>query len=221
MNPRLSYIFGRALPLGVFGFIAIIQAELAFTGLASGLHGQLDVAGQLYLLNRVLTLGFFTFLFVIYLLRGRAVAKDHNPVAVAAAMVGSFALFSLPLVPGRAPVRQQALLVVSDLLLTAGILIALYSLSYLRRRFSLVPEARGLVRTGPYGVVRHPIYLGEILSGLGLVLPTAASPHLAIFLIFLAAQLTRMRFEEGVLSRTYPEYQAYARATPRLIPFIY
>ena len=53
--------------------------------------------------------------------------------------------------------------------LACGITWALYSLSYLGRRFSIVPEARGLVIDGPYRLARHPIYLGEILAGFGLV----------------------------------------------------
>jgi protein-S-isoprenylcysteine O-methyltransferase Ste14 len=41
-----------------------------------------------------------------------------------------------------------------------------------------------------------------------------------VFLIFVGAQLLRMRYEEAVLRRAYPEYDAYARRTARLIPFV-
>ncbi len=215
------FVFGRALPLGVFGFIVAVQGQLAMEGAGKAVSGQLDPAGELHVLNRVLTLAFFTFLLGIYVIRGQAAAKDHNPVAVAAAMTGSFILFSLPLVPGRTLAARPAVLATSNVLLTIGILIALYSLSYLRNHFSIVPEARGLITTGPYGIVRHPVYLGEIISGLGLILPTFPSLHFAVFLIFLAAQLARMHYEERVLVRTYPEYASYARSTPRLVPFLY
>jgi len=217
----LRFFFGRALPLGVFGFIVAVQGQLAMEGAGKAVSGQLDAAGELHVLNRVLTLAFFTFLLGIYVIRGQAVAKDHNPVAVAAAMTGSFILFSLPLVPGRTLAASPAILAASNVLLTIGILIALYSLSYLRNHFSIVPEARGLITTGPYGIVRHPVYLGELVSGLGLILPTFPSLQVAVFLIFLAAQLMRIRYEERVLARTYPPYAAYARSTPRLVPFLY
>ncbi len=217
----LRFLFGRALPLGVFGFIVAVQGQLAMEGAGKAVSGHLDAAGELHVLNRVLTLAFFTFLLGIYVIRGPAVAKDHNPVAVAAAMTGSFILFSLPLVPGRTLAASPAILAVSNVLLTIGILIALYSLSYLRNHFSIVPEARGLITTGPYGIVRHPVYLGELVSGLGLILPTFPSLQVAVFLIFLAAQLMRIHYEERVLARTYPPYAAYARSTPRLIPFLY
>jgi protein-S-isoprenylcysteine O-methyltransferase Ste14 len=76
------------------------------------------------------------------------------------------------------------------------------------------------VTSGPYELVRHPVYLGEILAGFGMVLPTIFSIHLLVFLVFVAAQLLRTYFEERVLRRAFPGYIGYARRTRRLIPFI-
>src|SRR5207253_109180 len=83
----------------------------------------------------------------------------------------------------------------------------------LRNRFSIVPEARGLVTTGPYHFVRHPIYLGEIIAGFGLVLPTVLSLHLLVFCIFLGAQVARTYFEERMMRTGYPTYEASAPRT--------
>jgi protein-S-isoprenylcysteine O-methyltransferase Ste14 len=52
------------------------------------------------------------------------------------------------------------------------------------------------------------------------VLPTLFSPHAVVFAIFLGAQVLRTYFEERVLRSTYPQYEAYARHTRRLIPFV-
>jgi protein-S-isoprenylcysteine O-methyltransferase Ste14 len=220
MNDRLSFIVGRALPIGVFGFLVAIQAELALAGVQNAFHGGMDRAQAMYLLNRFLTVAFFGFLVVIYAIRSKAIAKDHNPLAIAAAMVGSFVLYGLFLIPGQGRSTDIWVLAASDLSLAFGITWALYSLSYLGRRFSIVPEARGLVTSGPYRLARHPIYQGEIIAGFGLVLPTLLSLHAVVFVIFLAAQLARTYFEEGVLRSTYPQYEAYARHTHRLIPFV-
>ena len=220
MNDRASFIVGRALPIGVFGFLVAIQGELTLAGIQNAFHGNLDRAQSMYLLNRILTLAFFGFLVVIYAIRSKAIAKDHNPLAIAAAMVGSFVLYGLFLVPDQGRSTDIRVLAASDIGLAAGIIWALYSLSYLGRRFSIVPEARGLVTSGPYRFARHPIYLGEIIAGFGLVLPTFFSLHAVVFAIFLGAQILRTHFEERVLRSTYPRYEAYAKHTNRLIPFV-
>ena len=213
-------MLGRALPLGVFGFLVAIQGELAYAGLQQAFAGVMDRAQVMYLLNRVLTIAFFAFLLGIYTIRRKAVAHDHNPVAVAVALVGSFILYGIFLIPGQSRSTDISVLAASDMLLACGMIWALYSLTYLRNRFSIVPEARGLVTTGPYHFVRHPIYLGEIIAGFGLVLPTVLSLHLLVFGIFLGAQVARTYFEERMMRTVYPTYEAYARRTRRLIPFI-
>lgn len=221
MTARLSFIFGRALPLGVFGFLVAVEAELAVAGLSRLGQDGLDRGTAVYLINRLLTLAFYSFLFLMYLVRGRAVAKDHNPLAVTAALVGSFVLLALILVPGPPRSESLAVLTASNLCLALGMAQAIASLAYLRHRFSIVPEARGLVMSGPYRLVRHPIYLGEIVAGFGLVLPTVAGPHLLVYLVFVAAEVVRTYYEEGVLRRTYPEYATYAVRTRRLVPFLF
>ena len=222
MSNRASFIFGRALPLGVFGFLVAIQGELAFAGVQHALtHGDLDRAGAMYLVNRVLTVAFFTFLVAIYAVRSRAIAKDHNPVAIVAALTGSFVLYGLFLIPGQGRSTNLWVLAGSDLCLASGMTLALYSLTYLGKRFSIVPEARGLVTSGPYQLTRHPIYLGEIIAGIGLVLPTLFTMHILLFAVFLGAQIVRTYFEERILRTTYPQYEAYAAHTHRLIPFVF
>jgi len=220
MSERASFILGRALPLGVFGFLVAIQGQLAYSSIEHALRGELDRADSMYLLNRVLTVGFFAFLLAIYAIRSKAIAHDHNPVAIVAALVGSFILYALFLIPGQSRSTDVRMLALSDICLACGMIWALYSLSYLRNRFSIVPEARGLVTSGPYEVVRHPIYLGEIVAGFGLVIPTLFSLHMLVFALFLTAQLARTYFEERVLRTSYREYAAYARRTRRLIPFV-
>src|SRR5256884_4289061 len=220
MNDRASFIIGRALPIGVFGFLVAIQAELAFAGVQNASQGGLDRTQVMYLLTRIVTVPLCAFLVLIYAIRSKAIARDHNPVAIAAALVGSFVLYGLFLIPGQARSSDIWVLAGSYMFLACGITWSLYSLSYLGRRFSIVPEARGLVTSGPYQLTRHPIYLGEILAGFGLVLPTVLSLHAVVFAVFLGAQLARTYFEERVLRSTYPQYEAYARRTRRLIPFV-
>jgi protein-S-isoprenylcysteine O-methyltransferase Ste14 len=78
---------------------------------------------------------------------------------------------------------------------------------------------RGLVLRGPYRLVRHPVYLGELISAVGMLL---AKPHplvVILFAIFAMLQYGRTIYEERALRAAFPEsYPTYARRVPRLIP---
>jgi protein-S-isoprenylcysteine O-methyltransferase Ste14 len=79
-----------------------------------------------------------------------------------------------------------------------------------------------VVTTGPYAIVRHPMYAGIVpsLVGVGLWLgSTAAVLGAAVPILIL---MTRIIFEERVLRRTLPEYASYAsRVRWRLVPGIW
>src|SRR5439155_24345809 len=126
MNDRASFIIGRALPIGVFGFLVAIQAELAFVDVQSASQGGLDRTQVMYLLNRILTAAFFAFLVVIYAIRSKAIARDHNPLAIAAELVGSFVLYGLFLIQGQGRSRDIWVLAGSDMFLARDIVWALY-----------------------------------------------------------------------------------------------
>jgi protein-S-isoprenylcysteine O-methyltransferase Ste14 len=85
----------------------------------------------------------------------------------------------------------------------------------------MMAEARRLVTSGPYRFVRHPLYLAEELSVIGLFLQFASLWTAALFAVQIAFQLRRMHNEENVLTASFPEYAAYRRRTARLIPGIY
>ncbi len=78
-----------------------------------------------------------------------------------------------------------------------------------------------LVEGGPYAVVRHPVYSGGLLIGIGLSLalsPLALVPTAALALVW----GLKARVEEGFLRERYPGYDAYCERTRhRLIPYVY
>jgi protein-S-isoprenylcysteine O-methyltransferase Ste14 len=89
------------------------------------------------------------------------------------------------------------------------------------RSFSIMPQARRLVTTGPYGLVRHPLYMSEeiaVLGVMGLYLSPAALAIVAVHWIF---QLRRMANEEKVLLATFREYLVYAQTTPKFFPYYF
>jgi len=106
-------------------------------------------------------------------------------------------------------------------LMTAGVGFAIYALAHLGRSFSLMAEARHLVTDGPYASIRHPLYLGEAMSMIGLMLQYLSPLALLIVALQLSFQLMRMKNEEAVLADLFPEYEAYKVRTARLVPGVY
>ncbi len=99
-----------------------------------------------------------------------------------------------------------------------GLLLALWAQSTLGRSFGIAPADRGLVEGGPYRFVRHPMYLGELVSLAGAVVCAASAWNIVLILVVLLALLLRMRWEEQVISN----YAAYAGGVRwRLIPHIW
>lgn len=80
-----------------------------------------------------------------------------------------------------------------------------------------------LVQSGPYRLVRHPIYTSLLCLILGTGLITAPYPLLlASIAVFLAGTELRVRLEEGLLAATFGEaFRDYQRTTRRYIPFVW
>jgi len=86
----------------------------------------------------------------------------------------------------------------------------------------MAPADRGLRTGGAYRIVRHPLYAGELLCGLGYVVGNVSLGNGLIWLLLLGGQLLRIRWEERLLDKQYPDgYDAYRRQVPwRLLPFL-
>jgi protein-S-isoprenylcysteine O-methyltransferase Ste14 len=92
------------------------------------------------------------------------------------------------------------------------------TLSFLGRSLSVMPEARRLVSGGPYAIVRHPLYLCEILGVVAIVLQYRSSAAAALFSLIVVLQVARALWEETVLARAFPDFAAYRSRTPFLLP---
>jgi protein-S-isoprenylcysteine O-methyltransferase Ste14 len=92
-------------------------------------------------------------------------------------------------------------------------------LANLGKSYSIMPEARRLVTSGPYAVARHPLYAAEIITIIGSAIqfqqPWAGLLAAGVVVLLVA----RSRFEEQVLSEAYPEYAQY-RARVKRFGFI-
>jgi protein-S-isoprenylcysteine O-methyltransferase Ste14 len=103
-------------------------------------------------------------------------------------------------------------------LVTLSAFLSLASLVWIGRLFGLRPALRGLVTTGPYGLVRHPLYLAYMVSDVGYELNESNAGTLVIMFVGWSCLLYRIHAEEHVLSQA-PRWGAYMRAVRyRLFP---
>lgn len=117
----------------------------------------------------------------------------------------------------RAP-PNLALNLLAVIVSVAANVMCVVTVGFLGRSLSVMPEARRLVQSGPYGIVRHPLYLFEILSTAAVALQYRSLPAVALLLIAIALQMARGLCEEDVLARAFPDFAAYRSRTSFLLP---
>ena len=206
-------VFSRVLPALFFSLF--LARQLLFVW--DSLHNIHQASDYLFVIQQLLALAYFTMLVVLYSTRLPRIGTDHRAAVVFIAFTGTFSAIAAPFMPGGS--HREGLVLVADILATAGLAYSVWGLAYLRRSFSIVPEARRLVTGGPYSLSRHPVYLGEILAAVGINLATAGWPGALLILYFIVCELLRIRWEEGVLARAFPDdYPAYALRVPRYLP---
>lgn len=122
---------------------------------------------------------------------------------------------------GRLPVTQPDAWVMCASLTLAGTCLAAWAVASLGSSFSLLPQARELVTSGPYAIVRHPIYLGGFLIALGELWLRWSVAAVALSVAFSIAQIVRLRMEERLLIQSFDDYAEYRRSTSALLPGVY
>jgi protein-S-isoprenylcysteine O-methyltransferase Ste14 len=210
----------RLLPALFFG------AAAAFKCLGALVHAQRRptesdvhswVVYGLDLSHQVLSVLFLGLIATLFLVRNTPRSSRAAPLPLGVALLGSFVMNATLFQPSTS--RDLYVLALADLLMIIGGAFTIYSLASLRYCFGIAPEARGLVTTGAYRLVRHPMYLGEFVACLGVLLPVLAPLSAVIFGIFSGLQLSRAALEERVLAATFPEYAEYRNRTPALLPW--
>jgi protein-S-isoprenylcysteine O-methyltransferase Ste14 len=138
-------------------------------------------------------------------------------------------LIGLPGAPWAAMLEMR-LWPVSDLvygigfvLLVCGLAFSVWARVHLGRNWSglvTVKQGHELIRTGPYGYVRHPIYTGLLGALIGTVI-CSGTLRAALGLVIVAVALSRkLRIEETLMRETFPaQYQKYREEVPALVPF--
>lgn len=146
---------------------------------------------------------------VLYARRKPAVKYDHLGLwlGLLAAVLPLATVYS---------VEMSLPLIITGLL---GYTLVFWSLISLADRFGIAPADRGLVWRGPYRIVRHPMYLGELILRAALV-TASTQVLLAIGLLtaLVVIQILRALREEHIING----YDTYARQVPyRLVPGVW
>jgi protein-S-isoprenylcysteine O-methyltransferase Ste14 len=205
---------------------------LGFTLLGAGyLHNTATLAQQIdfahpdpAMLADAISLGAITISTVLtawlFVVRLKPVRKSDGLWPRAAALLGGFLMMGLLLLP-RQPELPLTAKIVSSGLMILGNAAVIAILARLGRSFSILPEARRLVTSGPYRLVRHPLYLAEAIATLGIFMQYLSVLAALLVIAQFVFQLIRMQCEEQVLLKAFPDYEAYSRRTARIIPGIY
>ncbi len=206
-------VFSRLLP-SLFFSLFLARQLILLGGSVPGIRQPTDL---LYVGQQLLALTYFTLLVVLYAVRLPQRGTDRRLAVIFIAFSGTFAAISASFLPGGA--RRDSLVLFGDVLATAGLAYSVWGLAYLRRSFSIIPEARRLVTGGPYALSRHPVYLGEVATAIGVNLATGGLLSALAVAYFIVCELLRIRWEERILAETFPhDYPEYARRVSRYLP---
>lgn len=159
-----------------------------------------------------------TFTLGLLLLAREARFRDMSPLAVASTVLATFYFVFLSLVPGRHLVPELVAVAIQGI----GMAWQIWAKYTLGRSFGLLPADRGVVTAGPYALVRHPIYLGYLVSHIGFLSANFCVRNLIVLGGLYGLQMVRMVLEERVLRASSPAYAGYAEAVRwRFVPGLF
>jgi protein-S-isoprenylcysteine O-methyltransferase Ste14 len=143
---------------------------------------------------------------ILIMLRSRSESLSRRPTNWLLGMAGA----TLPLLVHPAAAVPLIPANLCFYLMVLGTFIQLAAKVILGRSFGVIAANRGVVTSGPYRFVRHPMYLGYTCTHIGFLLsmPTAATALL--YATTLAVQILRLLREEQVLMQD-EAYRAFAK----------
>jgi protein-S-isoprenylcysteine O-methyltransferase Ste14 len=232
---------GDAAPVASFSLLGRVAASLWFVVLtilfAKGLTAMIralppidnlgsdNFALWATVVSRCCTLVFYLTLGWLILIRPHPLARREGIVPLAVSFIGTYGVWLAPIVlrpfllePGQV---SPALEVASAAVTLLGSFSIILAVLHLGKSFSIAPQARKLVVGGPYRLVRHPLYVAEEIAFIGFLMQYAWYAALAYLILHMGFQIRRMLYEESLLRAVFPDYEAYARRTARLIPGIW
>ena len=152
--------------------------------------------------------------------RGEGWVVGQLVLFAAIGVLGLPGLRSLP--PGTA--TGWAALAAGLLLLAGGVLLGGMGIVALGPGITALPRPRSdaeLVDSGVYRRIRHPIYVGVALAGIGWSVAMTSLPSLVVVAVLVAWFDLKARREEAWLVEHFEGYAAYRSRTRRFVPGLY
>jgi protein-S-isoprenylcysteine O-methyltransferase Ste14 len=107
----------------------------------------------------------------------------------------------------------------------AGLLFAVWARIHLGRNWSssvTIKQGHELITTGPYALVRHPIYTGILTGFIGTAIALSQVRGAIAFVLVFLAFWAKLRMEEEWMRSQFGEtYATYARQTAVLVPYLF
>ncbi len=205
------------IPVTVWTLATLVHEVFDARSFIAGQVDRSDPTFLLALLARASLMALLAFQGAMFIARRRPVARSIGFYPRVIAILG--ATLPISLVFLHRPPTGPILNIASVALIILGNYLSVLVVSRLGRSLSILPEGRRLVTTGPYSLVRHPLYVTEQIAVLGIFLQFLTVWAALILSVHLVCQFLRMREEEIVLGRAFAEYADYRRRTPyRFIP---
>jgi protein-S-isoprenylcysteine O-methyltransferase Ste14 len=133
----------------------------------------------------------------------------------------AFGATAAPLLVWPNPTAALLPPVLAAVVMLIGMFVQLHAKVVLARSFGCVPANRGLKFSGPYQFVRHPMYLGYLISHMAVLAMNPSGWNLGVFLVCYGLQVPRLLIEERFLLAD-SQYQDYAaRVRYRLLPGLF
>lgn len=214
-----SYDRLMRLPILLFTGFFFVRELLGLTDFLAHPPLAWEWSFTIALAARISLLVFLGLLIFFHSIRSRPVNKAAGLEPKISALLG-LTLGNLLLLLDRST-PSPILDVASTSLLLAGNYLCVVVLLHLGRSISIMAEARNLVTSGPYSVVRHPLYLAEQVAIVGIFLQFLSWQAATVLVVHFIFQVRRMLNEERILTATFPAYSDYAARTSRLIPGVW
>ena len=211
VSVRARLDFGRIIMVPAAAAMLVFDMMVLTHGGRSG--------GAVRWIGAALVCAFYALIIWCYLRRGRAVATSGSVTGYVAAVTATLLPVTLPLLHGAPPGASQQY--AGYVLVVAGTAWAVWSLRFLGRSISVIAQAREVVDQGPYRLVRHPLYVGELVSALGVAIVVGTVWAFCAWAALCLLEAYGALREEQVLLQALPGYRAYRARTAALLPGIF